>query len=75
MRYLDGHEVRSLLPMKDCISVMRQLFMLPPEQILNPLRTKMLLPEGQGLMGMMPAYIKPFGVMGIKVLSVFRRIT
>jgi ornithine cyclodeaminase len=71
MRYLDGHEVKSMLPMKDCIAVMRELFLLPPEQVLNPLRAKMLLPEGQGLMGMMPAYIKTYGVMGIKVLSIF----
>jgi ornithine cyclodeaminase/alanine dehydrogenase-like protein (mu-crystallin family) len=71
MRYLDGHEVKSKLSMKACINVMRDLFLLPPDQVLNPLRGKMVLPDGQGLMGMMPAYIRPFGVMGIKVLSVF----
>jgi len=71
MRYLDGQELRSMLSMKDCISVMRDLFLLPQGEILNPLRSKMPLPGGQGLMGLMPAYIRPYGVMGIKVLSVF----
>lgn len=57
--------------MSECIAVMRNLFSLDPEKdIINPLRPKMMLPNG-GILGMMPAYIQPYGVMGIKVISVY----
>lgn len=50
---------------------MRNLFSLNPEKdLINPLRPKMMLPNG-GILGMMPAYIRPYGVMGIKVISVY----
>ncbi len=71
MRYLSGKDVKRMLTMKDCIRVMHDLFLLPPEEILNPLRNHMMLPDKQGLLGMMPSYIHPYGVMGIKVLSIF----
>lgn len=57
--------------MAECISVMRDLFLLNPEQdLINPLRPKMMLPNG-GILGMMPAYIRPYNAMGIKVISVY----
>lgn len=57
--------------MPACIAVMRDLFSLDPEKdLINPLRPKMMLPNG-GILGMMPAYIRPYGVMGIKVISVY----
>lgn len=57
--------------MAECISVMRDLFLLHPEQdLINPLRPKMMLPNG-GILGMMPAYIRPYNAMGIKVISVY----
>lgn len=57
--------------MSECIAVMRNLFSLNPEKdLINPLRPKMMLPNG-GILGMMPAYIRPYGVMGIKVISVY----
>ena len=71
MLYLDGPRVRELLTMKDCIRVMRELFLLPQEGIDNPLRSLMMLPDRRGLLGMMPAHIGSWGVMGIKVLTVF----
>lgn len=57
--------------MAECIAVMRNLFSLDPEKdLINPLRPKMMLPNG-GILGMMPASIHPYGVMGIKIISVY----
>ena len=71
MKYLDQQQIKALLPMSECIAVMRNLFSLNPEKdLINPLRPKMMLPNG-GILGMMPAYIRPYGVMGIKVISVY----
>jgi ornithine cyclodeaminase len=69
--FLDEHRVRELLTMQDCIRVMRELFLIKPEEIDNPLRKLMMLPDRRGLLGMMPAHIAPWKVMGIKVLTVF----
>ncbi len=72
MTFFNEEKINQLLPMRDCIQVMRNLFSLNlKEDTLNPLRNIMHLPDKNGLMGMMPAYIKPYNVMGIKVLSVF----
>ena len=59
--------------MSECIVAMKQLFLLDFDtDIVNPLRSKMFLPKPiNGILGMMPAYIKPYDIMGIKVLSVF----
>lgn len=71
MNYLNAHAIRALLSMSECVAVMRDLFLLNPEQdIINPLRPKMMLPNG-GILGMMPAYIRPYNAMGIKVISVY----
>lgn len=57
--------------MSECIAIMRNLFGLDPEKdLINPLRPKMILPNG-GILGMMPASILPYGVMGIKIISVY----
>ncbi|MFN8355430.1 MAG: ornithine cyclodeaminase family protein [Spirosomataceae bacterium] len=71
MHFVSHTEVTQLLPMNECIGLMRSLFSLPSEQVLNPLRTKMWLPDYRGVLGMMPSFIEPWGIMGIKVLSVF----
>lgn len=71
MNYLNPHQIQSLLSMSECIAVMRDLFLLNPEEdLINPLRPKMMLPNG-GILGMMPAYIRPYNAMGIKVISVY----
>ena len=70
--YIGPEEVKKLLPMTECIEVMRDLFLNHCQDlVLNPLRAKMWLPENVGVLGMMPAYIKALGVMGIKVISIF----
>lgn len=57
--------------MAECLAVMRNLFSLDPvKDLINPLRPKMILPNG-GILGMMPASIQPYGVMGIKIISVY----
>lgn len=73
MIFLDKHKIQKLLPMKECILEMKKLFLLnPAKEILNPLRSKMILPGSEiGILGLMPAYIKSYQVMGVKVLSVF----
>lgn len=73
MLFLDKHRIQKLLPMDACILEMKKLFLLDPsEEILNPLRSKMALPKPEiGILGLMPAYIKPYQIMGVKVLSVF----
>jgi ornithine cyclodeaminase len=71
--FIDSQQILDVLPMKECIQVMRKLFLLDMNtEVVNPLRSKMLLQnETNGVLGMMPAYIKPYNCMGIKVLSVF----
>ncbi len=73
MVFLDKTRIQELLPMEACISEMEKLFSLDlSSEIVNPLRSKMQLPDSQnGILGLMPAYIKPYEVMGVKVLSVF----
>ncbi|WP_282132548.1 ornithine cyclodeaminase family protein [Cellulophaga baltica] len=69
----DHNKIHELISMKECIEVMRALFKIASdENILNPLRSKMELPEpSNGIMGLMPAYFKPYNIMGVKILSIF----
>jgi alanine dehydrogenase len=70
--YINKEKIASLLPMKECISVMEYMFnSLAKNECLQPLRSLMWLPDKTGLLGMMPAYAAGPGVMGIKVISVF----
>jgi len=66
-------EVRTLLPMEDCVLVMRNaMATLARGDVVLPLRQAVRLPNKKGILGMMPAY---FGgtqpVVGIKVVTVF----
>ncbi len=71
MLYLNAQEIRATISMKESIRVMQNLFLLDQQSdLINPLRTKMNIPNG-ALMGMMPAYIKPYQVMGIKIICIF----
>src|SRR5262245_54027004 len=63
--------VRELLPMDACVPLMKDaLSALARGDVVLPLRTKMPLPDGSGLIGMMPAYLGAPQSFGIKVLSV-----
>jgi ornithine cyclodeaminase len=71
-RYLSKEEVATLLPMDECIAVMKDAFSnLADGKCLQPLRSLMWLPDRKGLLGMMPGYAAGPGVMGIKVITVF----
>jgi ornithine cyclodeaminase len=73
---LDGEAVTRLLPMPQCIEVMREaLAALARGEALVPLRTVMRVPGVSGFLGLMPGYIAPHegkdGALGMKAVSVF----
>ncbi|TMC44422.1 MAG: ornithine cyclodeaminase family protein [Chloroflexi bacterium] len=73
---LNGEEVARLLPMPECIRVMRDaLAALARGEALVPLRMVMRIPGVSGFLGLMPGYISPHdgaeGALGLKAVSVF----
>jgi ornithine cyclodeaminase/alanine dehydrogenase-like protein (mu-crystallin family) len=57
VRVIDEHDVRRLLPMKECIEVMAEaLASLARGEVHNPLRFVVRPPDAPSLMGLMPAY-------------------
>lgn len=65
-------EVTQLLPMAECIDVMAEtLQALAAGQALLPLRTMMVLPGGDNLMGLMPSYLANIESLGVKVIAAF----
>ena len=71
-RIIGAELVRRLLPHGECIALMRRAFIAEAEgRTLQPVRQSMALPNGKGLLSMMPGYISDPDWMGMKVLSVF----
>jgi ornithine cyclodeaminase len=70
---LSHDEVVKLLPMKECIVVMREaLIALASGQAHQPLRTIIRPPEAAGLMGLMPSYMSGArAAFGLKAICVF----
>ena len=70
---LSHDEVVELLPMKECIAVMREaLVALAVGQVHQPLRTIIRPPDAAGLMGLMPSYISgDHPAFGLKAICVF----
>src|SRR5207237_7264521 len=73
---LNGEEVTRLLPMRDCIQVMRDaLAALARGEALVPLRMIMRVRGASGFVGVMPGYIAPGerrdGALGLKAVLVF----
>lgn len=65
-------DVRRLLPMATCIDLMAEaLSVLGRGEAENPLRWGMRLPEGRGLLGMMPGEMTTPSALGLKIVSVF----
>ncbi|MDH3606430.1 MAG: ornithine cyclodeaminase family protein [Acidimicrobiia bacterium] len=65
-------EVPALLPMSDCIQVVREaLAALARDEGIQPLRPIMWLPEKVGALGMMPGYLADIDTLGIKTVTVF----
>jgi alanine dehydrogenase len=68
-----AYEVRTLLPMEECIASMREaLLALAKGKVILPQRQALRLPDKRGLLGMMPSYIGgTHPGIGIKVVTVF----
>ena len=68
--FIKKERIASLLPMNECIEIMENMFRsLAAGECLQPLRNIMRLPDGSGVLGMMPGNAAKLGVMGIKVIS------
>jgi ornithine cyclodeaminase/alanine dehydrogenase-like protein (mu-crystallin family) len=71
-RILGQADVRRLLPMGECVDLMaRALTELSAGRAVNPLRSAMKLPDGSGLLGLMPGYVEQPQALGLKVVAVF----
>ena len=73
---LSAEDVAKLLPMRDCIQVMRDaLAALARGKALVPLRMVMRMPDASGFLGLMPGHIGADdgreGALGMKAVSVF----
>ena len=70
---LNHDEVAKLLPMKECIAVMREaLLKLASGQAYQPLRTIIRPPGAAGVMGLMPSYVSgENAAYGLKAICVF----
>jgi len=69
--FVNEAQVRELLSMAACIAAMRDaLTALSRGDAVQPLRTMVRLPDGSGLLGLMPAYLGAPQSFGLKVVSV-----
>src|SRR2546427_5697219 len=76
VRVLSAEDVAKLLPMRDCIGVMRDaLAALARGKALVLLRMGMRMPDASGFLGLMPGHIDADGgrdgALGMKAVSVF----
>jgi ornithine cyclodeaminase len=72
LRILNRADVRQLISVQECITLMHQAFALVSNnQAVQPIRRTMRLPHGLGMLGMMPGHISAPASFGIKVVSVF----
>ena len=63
--------VHELLKMDACIALMREaLISLSKGDVVLPLRTKVRLPDGSGVLGLMPGYLGEPESFGLKVVTV-----
>ena len=63
--------VRALLPMASCVPLMREaLATFARGDAVLPLRTLLRLPDGSGLLGVMPGYLGAPQSFGLKAVSV-----
>lgn len=70
---LNHEEVLELLPIKECIAVMREaLLALADGKAHQPLRTIIRPPDAKGVMGLMPSYMSgDRAAFGLKAICVF----
>src|SRR6476660_7534808 len=69
--FVNEQGVHDLLPMDACIPLMRDaLTSLSDRDVVMPLRTKVGLPDGSGVLGLMPGYLGNPESFGLKVVTV-----
>jgi ornithine cyclodeaminase/alanine dehydrogenase-like protein (mu-crystallin family) len=74
IRVLRGAEVRQLLPMTECIDLMRRTMIAVSEgRVVLPLRSILVMPGDRGMMGMMPGYLADPECFGVKLVSLIPR--
>jgi ornithine cyclodeaminase/alanine dehydrogenase-like protein (mu-crystallin family) len=74
IRVLRGAEVRALLPMPECIELMRRTMIAVAEgRVVLPLRSILVMPGDRGMMGMMPGYLADPECFGVKLVSLIPR--
>lgn len=72
IRLLNAAAVRELLPVDRCLPLMRDAMRLVArERTRQPIRSAMPLPDGRGLLGLMPGYTEEPRWLGVKVVTVF----
>ena len=72
IRLLNSAAVRDLLPMHECIGLMRRAFeMVATGEAVQPIRQALHQPDGRGLISLMPGYIANPEWLGLKVVTVF----
>ena len=74
IRVLRGAEVRKFLPMSDCIDLMhRTMIAVSERRVVLPLRSVMVMPGDQGMLGNMPGYLAEPECFGVKLVSLIPR--
>ena len=69
---LTPKEVRQLMPMADCMEwVAGALEQYSTGQSVNPLRHGVHIPDGRGLVGLMPGYLGEPEALGLKAVAIF----
>jgi len=74
IRVLRAADVRTLLPMPECIELMQRTMIGVAEgRTVLPLRSVLMMPGGRGLMGNMPGYLADPECFGVKLVSIMPR--
>jgi ornithine cyclodeaminase/alanine dehydrogenase-like protein (mu-crystallin family) len=74
IRVLRAAEVRALLPMTECVELMRStMIALSEGRAVAPLRSIMAMPGARGMLGNMPGYLADPECFGVKLVSLMPR--
>jgi ornithine cyclodeaminase len=74
IRVLRAAEVRALLPMKECVEIMRRaMIALSEGRAVVPLRSILVMPDARGMLGNMPGYLADPECFGVKLVSLMPR--
>lgn len=72
IRMVSAEQVRELLPMKECVEVIRETLQQHSSVVINPLRLIMWLDEEKtNALAAMPGGVPAMGALGVKVISLF----